>query len=76
MIVRFALVGLAVAGLASPAAAVEMIAEATRAQNDTDRGKSADVARLFTKDGATAQKLASIAPPPRPGDLIVQGSAP
>jgi soluble lytic murein transglycosylase-like protein len=75
MVVRYALVGLAVAGLSRPAAAVETIsASRTQIESEGASAETADGVRL-PKRAAPAPKTASILPPSRPGDLIVQQSA-
>lgn len=87
MIVRYALVGLTVAGFATPAAAIDAILQLNQAQNAgrVDSAKTDEIATLFAKDSVTAQKLASLIPPKRPDVLVgqqpasaalMQGSAP
>ena len=87
MIVRYALVGLTVAGFASPAAAIDAIPQLNQAQNvgRADSVKTDEIATLFAKDSVTAQKLASLIPPKRTDALVghqpasaalMQGSAP
>jgi soluble lytic murein transglycosylase-like protein len=87
MIVRYALVGLTVAGFASPAAAIDAIPQLNQALNAgrVDSAKTDEIATFFAKDSVTAQKLASLIPPKRTDVLVghqpasaalMQGSAP
>jgi soluble lytic murein transglycosylase-like protein len=76
MIVRYALVGLAVAGLSRPAAAVEAISQfRTQTESDGAAVEPTDRATL-PKRTAPARTVGSILPPSRPGELTLQEAAP
>src|SRR4051812_38210569 len=72
MIVRYALVGLAVAGLSRPVAAVEAISQSpTQTESEGVSVESTDGAKL-PKRAAPARTVGAILPPSRPGDLTAR----